>query len=56
MLKIRFRCAGRIHLPHYRIVVTEASTKRDGKYLDLLGNYDPLKKILHLPNFEKVQD
>jgi small subunit ribosomal protein S16 len=30
--------------PHYRIVVTEARNKRDGKYVESVGWYNPLLK------------
>ena len=28
--------------PHYRIVVQEARSKRDGRYVENLGHYNPL--------------
>lgn len=40
-LKIRFRRQGRINLPTYRLVVTDCRTKRDGKYIEALGWYNP---------------
>ena len=40
-LKIRFRRQGRTNLPAYRLVVTDCRTKRDGKYLEALGWYNP---------------
>lgn len=40
-LKIRFRRQGRTNLPTYRLVVTDCRTKRDGKYLEALGWYNP---------------
>ncbi|MEO5358268.1 MAG: 30S ribosomal protein S16 [Nitrospirae bacterium YQR-1] len=30
--------------PFYRIVVTDSRTRRDGRFLEILGNYDPLKE------------
>jgi small subunit ribosomal protein S16 len=33
---------GRKNLPFYRIAVFDARTKRDGKYIEKLGFYDPL--------------
>lgn len=41
MLKIKLSRLGKKHHPFYRIIVAEARSKRDGKYLDLLGTYDP---------------
>lgn len=40
-LKIRFRRQGRKNLPTYRLVVTDCRTKRDGKYVEALGWYNP---------------
>jgi len=41
MLKIRLSKFGKRNAPTYRIVVSEARSKRDGKYLDILGFYNP---------------
>lgn len=30
--------------PFYRIVVAEKRSKRDGKCIDVIGHYDPLKQ------------
>lgn len=40
-LKIRLRKQGRINRQFFRLVVTETGTKRDGKYIEALGWYDP---------------
>lgn len=42
-LKIRLRKQGRINRPFYRLVLAESRTKRDGKYLEMLGWYNPLQ-------------
>ena len=42
MIKIRLRRTGMKKQPHYRIVVADARSPRDGKYIDLVGHYDPL--------------
>lgn len=41
MLKIRLSRTGKKHQPHYRIVVTEARSKRDGKNVDQIGHWHP---------------
>ncbi|MFH1566225.1 MAG: 30S ribosomal protein S16 [bacterium] len=41
MIKIRLSKFGKRNAPTYRIVVKEARSKRDGKYLDSLGSYNP---------------
>lgn len=35
---------GRKKKPFYRIVVTNSENKRDGKFLDVVGTYDPMRK------------
>jgi small subunit ribosomal protein S16 len=42
-LRIRLTRRGAKKRPFYRIVVMDSRKKRDGKYLDLVGNYDPLQ-------------
>lgn len=50
MLKIKLARFGKRNQPHYRIVVTEARSKRDGKYTESLGQYAPTQtpKILNV--------
>lgn len=43
-VKIRLRKQGRKNRPFFRIVVANDRTKRDGKYLDSIGYYDPMEK------------
>jgi len=42
-VKIRLTRLGRKKMPYYRIVVADVEAKRDGKFLDIVGTYDPLK-------------
>ena len=42
MLKIRLRRTGAKKQPSYRVVVTEATSPRDGTFLEILGHYNPL--------------
>ncbi len=44
MLKIKLARFGKKKQPEYRIIVNEAKTKRDGKYIDLLGFYSPTQE------------
>ncbi len=44
MLKIKLIRFGKKNQPHYRIVVQEARTKRDGKYTAKLGHYAPTQE------------
>lgn len=41
MVKIRLSRFGKKKEAHYRIVVVEARTKRDGYYIDQVGYYNP---------------
>jgi small subunit ribosomal protein S16 len=43
-LKIRLSRIGSTHQPHYRIVVAEARSRRDGDAVETLGTYDPRTK------------
>lgn len=48
MLRIRLTRTGRTHAPAYRIVVMEKRSKRDGKYIDQIGYYNPNLKPAEL--------
>ena len=41
-LKIRLARGGSKKHPFYRIVVAEASSPRDGRFVERLGSYDPM--------------
>jgi small subunit ribosomal protein S16 len=42
-LKIRLTRMGGRKKPFYRIVVAESESPRDGRFIEILGNYDPKK-------------
>jgi small subunit ribosomal protein S16 len=42
VLKLRLTRMGAKGRPHYRIVVQEARSKRDGRFVENLGHYNPL--------------
>lgn len=46
-LKIRLARGGSKKRPFYRIVVAEATSPRDGRFVERLGSYNPLLKIDH---------
>ncbi len=50
MLKIKLARFGKSNQPHYRIVVIEGKSKRDGQYVENLGHYAPteMPKILEV--------
>jgi small subunit ribosomal protein S16 len=41
MVKIRLRRVGAKKQPHYRIVVQDSRSPRDGKFIETIGNYNP---------------
>ncbi len=40
---IRLTRKGRKKKPFYRIIVADSHSPRDGKFLDILGTYDPMQ-------------
>lgn len=48
--RIRLRKIGRKKLPLYRIVVADKESPRDGRFIEILGTYDPkqegVKKVV----------
>jgi small subunit ribosomal protein S16 len=48
MLKIRLKRSGRKGQAFYKIVLMENLSRRDGKSIQELGYYDPLKKIIKI--------
>jgi small subunit ribosomal protein S16 len=40
---IRLRREGAKDHPYYRIVVADSRTRRDGRFIDMVGTYDPMK-------------
>lgn len=41
-VKIRFMRIGRTNRPFFRLAASDTRFKRDGKCIEVLGNYDPL--------------
>ncbi len=50
MVRIRLRRTGKKHVPSYRIVVADARSPRDGKFIEIIGNYAPTRqpKVLNI--------
>lgn len=42
-VKIRLRRIGKKKAPFYRIVVADARSPRDGRFIEEIGTYDPSK-------------
>lgn len=43
-VKIRLKRMGTHKKPFYRFVVADSRSPRDGRFIDMVGTYDPLKK------------
>jgi len=41
MVRIRLRRIGLRHQPSYRIVVADKESPRDGRFLEIIGSYNP---------------
>ena len=41
MIRIRLKRIGKKRHPHYRVVVADKPDKRDGRFIENLGSYDP---------------
>ena len=56
MVKVRLTRMGAKKAPFYRIVAADSRFPRDGRFLEILGYYDPIKKpeVLHV-NQERLQ-
>jgi small subunit ribosomal protein S16 len=56
-VKIRLTRMGAKSKPYYRIVAADIDFPRDGKFLEILGNYDPKKNPAEV-NFkeDRVRD
>ena len=53
MVKIRLKRVGKRNAPSYRLVVADSRSPRDGRFIEIVGNYNPIgreKKV----NLERV--
>jgi small subunit ribosomal protein S16 len=56
-VKIRLARHGSKKRPFYRIVVADTRSPRDGRFIDIIGTYDPLKNPAKVEvNNEKLQE
>ena len=55
--RIRLTRLGRKKKPFYRIIVANNEAARDGKFLDILGTYDPMQEPAAIKlDTEKLND
>ena len=45
MVKLRLQRFGSAKRPFYRIVAADALAKRDGRFLEIVGTYNPIGKV-----------
>lgn len=55
MLMIKLARHGARNNPFYKIVVTEKKSKRDGKFIDQIGYWEPVSKVTKLST-DKVKE
>jgi small subunit ribosomal protein S16 len=56
VLAIRLSRYGKKKQPSYRIVVIDSRRPRDGRFVEVVGTYDPLKKPAEIKlNTERIQ-
>ncbi len=53
-VKIRLQRFGSNKKPFYRVVASESTRSRDGKFLEIVGTYDPLQGLVNIDK-DKVQ-
>lgn len=41
-VRIRLRRTGKTKKPAYRVVVADSRAPRDGRFIEIIGHYDPL--------------
>lgn len=55
MVRIRLQRFGRKKDPFYRIVVADSRSPRDGKFIEIIGYYEPKRKILKIERDKYLQ-
>ncbi|RJX30053.1 MAG: 30S ribosomal protein S16 [Desulfurivibrio sp.] len=59
-VRIRLTRMGKKKKPFYRIVVANSESKRDGKFLEVVGTYDPMQQpaaiTIHKDKLQKWLD
>ena len=56
-VRIRLTRLGRKKRAFYRIIVADSESKRDGKFLDIVGTYNPLTEPADITiNNDKLQE
>jgi len=53
-VKIRLQRYGAKKRPFYRVVASESKSPRDGRFLEIIGTYDPLTENVNV-DAEKIE-
>ncbi len=53
MVKILLVRVGKRNRPYFRVVVTDSRRPRNGKVLEILGHFDPLREDVHSLDLER---
>lgn len=48
MVKLRLQRFGSNKRPYYRIVATNSTSPRDGRFIEIVGTYHPIEKVNQL--------
>lgn len=50
MVRIRLRRMGKTKQPSYRVVIADQRSPRDGKFIEIIGHYNPVQqpKVLEI--------
>ncbi len=56
-VKLRLMRMGKTKQPTYRVVVADARSPRDGRFIEILGNYDPRAEpsVINIDNDKAVE-
>ena len=56
-VKLRLTRVGKTKQPHYRIVAADSRNARDGKFLEIVGNYHPKNdpSVLSVDNVKAIK-
>lgn len=44
MVKIRLRRTGKTKQPSYRVIIADSRSPRDGKFIEIIGHYNPIRQ------------
>lgn len=54
-VKIRLKRMGKKKQPFYRIVISDKDSPRDGRIIESIGYYDPLKSVVNIQEEDAME-